>query len=106
MKILLDENLPHELRHEIAGHDVFTVKYMGWSGMKNGLLLAQAAAAGFDLMITMDSGVQYQQNPAILRLSIVVLEAPSNVMEDLRPLISQLLEVLRHLKPVSIVRIS
>jgi hypothetical protein len=40
MKILLDENLPHELRHEISGHDVFTVKYLGWSGMKNGLLKA------------------------------------------------------------------
>lgn len=53
MKILLDENLPHKLRHELLGHDVFTVQYQGWSGLKNGALLAQAAASGFEAMVTM-----------------------------------------------------
>jgi hypothetical protein len=62
MKVLLDENLPHDFRHEIAGHDVFTVDFLGWSGLKNGELLAQAAASGFDALLTMDSGVPYQQN--------------------------------------------
>ena len=51
MKILLDENLPHALRHEIQGHDVFTVQFMGWSGLKNGELLARAMAAGFGAII-------------------------------------------------------
>ena len=40
MKLLLDENLPHKLRHEIAGHEVVTAGYMGWSGIENGELLA------------------------------------------------------------------
>ena len=84
MKVLLDENLPHDLRHELIGHDVFTVRYMRWNGMKNGALLATAAAAGFDAMITMDTGVDYQQNPAMLPLSVVILEAPSNDIDDLR----------------------
>lgn len=66
MKVLLDENLPHELRRELSGHEVFTVQYMGWSGVKNGLLLGRAAKAGFDVMVTMDSGVPYQQNLALL----------------------------------------
>jgi hypothetical protein len=94
MKVLLDENLPHELRLEVPGHDVFTVQYMGWSGAKNGLLLKQAAAAGFDVMITMDSGVPYQQNISSLRLEVVVLSAASNDIEDLRPLLPRLRETL------------
>jgi hypothetical protein len=60
MKVLLDENLPHALRRELPGHEVFTVQYLGWSGVKNGALLLQAAASGFDVMVTMDSGVPYQ----------------------------------------------
>jgi hypothetical protein len=42
MKVLLDENLPHELRHEVVGHDVYTVQFMGWCGLRNGAPLAQA----------------------------------------------------------------
>ena len=52
MKVFLDENLPHELRPHLQGHDVFTVQYMGWSGVKNGLLLIQAAAAADGAIFT------------------------------------------------------
>ncbi|MGD9634930.1 MAG: hypothetical protein AB7G28_20195 [Pirellulales bacterium] len=52
MKLLLDENLPHQLRHEIPGHDCSTVAFMGWSGLENGELLREAAHAGFDAMLT------------------------------------------------------
>ena len=48
MKLLLDENLPHDLRHHIGGHQVITTAYMGWSGKKNGELLRLAGDAGFD----------------------------------------------------------
>lgn len=54
MKLLLDENLPHRLRQEIVGHEVVTVAYLGWSGIDNGKLLEQAAAHGFDALITND----------------------------------------------------
>jgi hypothetical protein len=101
--VLLDENLPHVLRHELVGHDVFTVRFQGWSGMKNGELLRTAAAAGFDVMVTNDSGVPYQQNAASLSLSVVVLQARSNDIEDLRPLVPRLLDALRALTPRSIV---
>lgn len=105
MKVLLDENLPHELRHELHGHDVFTVAYMGWSGVKNGLLLAQAANAGLDLFITMDVGVQFQQNLASLRLAVIVLRAASNDMEDLRPLLPELQAAMSTVVPNSVTRI-
>jgi len=105
MKVLLDENLPHELRGELAGHDVFTVQYLGWSGVKNGLLLAQAAGAGFDVMVTMDSGVAYQQNLATLPLSVIVLSAVSNDIEDLRPLLPRLRELLNVPRLMAVVQV-
>jgi hypothetical protein len=68
MKILLDENLPHELRLLLVpAHEVFTVAYLDWAALQNGDLLAQAAAAGFDAMVTKDQGIEFEQNLASLR---------------------------------------
>ena len=89
---------PHAFRHELPGHEVFTVAYLGWSGTKNGELLAKAAATDFDAVITLDSGVAYQHNTVALPIAIVALQAPSNDIEDLRPLLSRLLETLQTLR--------
>ena len=105
MKLLLDENLPHALRGLLAPHDVFTIKYMNWSGLENGELLAKAAPAGFDALITKDSGIRYEQNLASLPLSLVVLTAKTNKIEDIAPLVPQLLRELNHLKAKSVLRI-
>ncbi len=64
MKLLLDENLPHDLRYFLTGHDVFTVSYMKWKSVENGDLLLAAGDAGFDVMLTLDSGVEYEQHLA------------------------------------------
>lgn len=105
MKILLDENLPHALRHELASHDVCTVTYLGWSGIKNGELIQRAANDGFDAMLTMDDGVEYQQNLATLPIAVVILEATSNDFDDLKTLLPTLKDALAALKPRSIVRV-
>jgi hypothetical protein len=105
MKVLLDENLPHGLRHHLAGHDAFTVAYMKWSGTKNGALLAAAAREGFEAFITMDNGVAYQQNPTALPVSVVILSAASNDIDDLLPLIPALQQCLAALSPRSIARV-
>jgi predicted nuclease of predicted toxin-antitoxin system len=78
MKLLIDENLPHKLRHALSGHDCFTTTYMGWSGISNGELLRIAAANGFDAVISNDRGLEYQQNQATLPLSVVVLLTKDN----------------------------
>jgi hypothetical protein len=91
VKVLLDENLPHALRSELSGHDVFTVQFMGWSSVRNGQLLARAATSGFDVLVTGDAGIAQQQNLATLPLSVVVLSAKSNRVSDLRPLVPRLL---------------
>jgi hypothetical protein len=105
MKVLLDENLPHELRHHLVGHDVFTVAYLGWSGTKNGALLERAAREGFEAFVTMDNGVAYQQNVAALSIGVVILSAASNDMSDLLPLVPALLRSLATLKPRMITRV-
>ncbi len=73
MKVLLDENLPHQLRTALAGHDAITVQYLGWNGLKNGALLRTAEDAGFQVFLTSDQGVKEQQNMKGRKLGLVVL---------------------------------
>ena len=77
MRVLLDEQLPRHLTRELAVHDVRTVRQQGWTGTKNGELLRRAVAAGFEVFLTADQNLQFQQNLAQLRLAVVVLAAPS-----------------------------
>ena len=105
MKILLDENLPHRLRPLLIGHDVFTVAFMKWNGVENGQLLALAAADGFDAVLTKDTGMPYEQNTQALPCSIVVMEAPTNELDDIRPLVPAILERLKTLSPRTFARV-
>jgi predicted nuclease of predicted toxin-antitoxin system len=97
MKLLLDENLPHQLRHEVPGHDCSTVAFMGWNGIENGELLRRADGAGFDAVITKDANVQYEQNLVNLPLAVIVIHAATNDIDDIRPLIPSLLAALNRL---------
>jgi predicted nuclease of predicted toxin-antitoxin system len=105
VKLLLDENLPHRLRHLLPGHDVFTVTFMRWDGIENGKLLALAASEGFDALLTRDLSMQYEQNIVQIPLAIIVFEAKSNLINDITPLVPELLRQLPMLKPCTIVRI-
>jgi len=105
VKLLLDENLPHRLRPLIVGHDVFTVSYMNWKGIENGALLALAGANGFDAIVTKDNGMPYERDQSKLPCSIVVLEASSNALTDIQPLVPALLDCLKTLKPRVVVRV-
>jgi hypothetical protein len=73
-KSLLDEDLPHKLRPHLPG-DVFTVAFMGWGGLKNGELLKAAEEAGFDVIVTGDQGMPYEQNIEARPIAIVALSA-------------------------------
>ena len=104
MRLLLDESVPSRLRRSLPNHDVKTVVEMGWGGVKNGKLLA-LAAADFDAFLTVDKNLQFQQNLATLPVAIVVLDAYSNELLALLPLIQQLEQVLSSLKPRSYVKV-
>ena len=77
MRLLLDESIPVKLRRSLPNHDVRTVVEMGWSGVKNGELLAFAANE-FDAFVTVDKNLPYQQNLTTLSVAVVVLDAASN----------------------------
>jgi hypothetical protein len=75
VKVLLDENLPHRLRNHFGSHEVFTVRYQGWSGLENGELLRTAENEGFDVFLTGDQTMSYEQNLSGRRIAVVVLSA-------------------------------
>ena len=108
MRVLLDECLPRPLKRELPGHTIATVPEQGWAGQKNGALL-RLAATRFDVFVTVDQNLTYQQNLQALaaetRLAIAVLVSPSNRLEALRPLIPSLLEHLKTIQPSDVVRI-
>ena len=73
MRILIDECVDQRLRLMFSGHDCETAAYAKLSGLKNGALLAAAEAAGFDVLVTTDQEIPYQQNLAVRQISVVVL---------------------------------
>ena len=106
MKILLDENLPQRLRTMLPGHEMATVAFMGWKGAENGAPLRLAADHGFEAVVTKDAGMQYQINPATIPVSLIILSAPSNTLEDVTPLLPRLLDRLVTLAPRTVIRIT
>jgi hypothetical protein len=100
MRLLLDESIPSRLRRSLNDHSVRTVVEAGWSGVKNGKLLALAAAE-FDAFITVDKNLPYQQNLAMLPIALVVLDSVSNELSALLPLVPALPRELSLLKPKS-----
>ena len=93
MRVLLDENLPHDLAGALVGHAVSTVQSLGWAGTRNGELLKRAGTV-CDVFISMDGNIERQQNLAGLSFGVVVIEAPSNRMADLLPVVPELLHAI------------
>jgi hypothetical protein len=104
MHILLDESIPQDLRHELVNHDVKTVGYMGWLGGKNGQLL-RLASEQFDVFITLDQNLEYQQNLSELPLAVIVVVANNTRIETLKPLVPDILSCLLDIAPKSLERI-
>jgi len=104
MRVLLDECVPRKLRCELPGHDVKTVAEMGWSGTKNNALL-RLAAAQFDVLLTVDQGIPYQQNLPGLDLALVIVRAPNNDINDLRAKMPEVLRVLEVIQPGQVVHV-
>ncbi len=93
MKVLLDECVDWRLSRDIVGHDVKTVRQMGWSTIKNGELM-RLASGQFDVFVTVDRNLSFQQNLAGYALAVIVLCAKTNRLADLRPLVPELLEII------------
>ncbi len=104
MKVLLDECLPRKLKRDLIGHDVMTVPEAGWASIKDTPLL-RLAATRFEVFVTGDQNLQYQQDLQGALLAIIVLIAKNNVVETLRPLMPDVVTALQTIQPGDIVHI-
>lgn len=98
MKVLVDECVDWRLSRDIVGHEVKTARQMGWSTIKNGELLALAAKE-FDVFVTVDRNLSFQQNLPAFTIAVIVLRAASNRLADLQPLVPELLASIPRAKP-------
>lgn len=105
MRILLDENIPRKLKHAFPGYVVSTVPGMGWSGISNGELLTKAEGV-FDVLVTFDKSIQYQQNFTDRRLILVTLIAIHNKIQYLLPLIPDVLATLQNAQPGQVINVT
>jgi len=93
VKLLLDECIDRRLTKDLEGHEVKTVPQMGWAGIKNGELLTLAEKE-FDVFITVDRNLSFQQNLPKFNIAVLVLHATSNRLADLKPLVPKILSTL------------
>ena len=104
MRILLDECLPKRLKRDLIGHEVKSVPEMGWGGRTNGALLI-LAQVDFDIFLTVDRNLSFQQDVNKFSIAVVVLVAKSNKYSALQPLIAEVLVVLPAVVPGQVVRL-
>jgi predicted nuclease of predicted toxin-antitoxin system len=105
MRVLLDECVPKRLRRELPDHDVVTVVEMGWSGVKNGKLLALAAEQ-FECFLTVDANIENQQHLPAIPVAILLVRAVSNDPASLAALAPAIRQALATIQPRQFVRVA
>jgi predicted nuclease of predicted toxin-antitoxin system len=107
MRVLLDECTPRALKRVLTeqGHQCRTVPEEGWAGKKNGELLS-LAETGFDVLVTIDTNLRYQQNLERRKIAIVVLQSSSNRLDHLRQYFPACVQAIEKIEPGRIVVIS
>jgi len=105
VRVLLDEQLPRQLAPELVGHEIRTVQQQGWAGLGNGELLRRAADSRFEVFVTGDQNLQFQQNLEGSPLRVIVLRASSNALEDLLPLVPGILRAIPRARPGEVQRV-
>ena len=103
--MLIDESLPVELADELQVYDVVTVHKQGWLHLRNGMLLRAGVRAGFTTILTADSKLKYQQNLAKIGIGAVVVVHVRNRIEDLRPLVPQIIDAIATVKIGQVIEI-
>jgi len=104
MKVLLDECVPRKLRRELTEHAVITVTERGWSGIKNGKLLALAETE-FEVFLTVDQNLKYQQNLKAFKIGVILLVGRNNRLKALLPLMPEARKALENITAGDFVRV-
>ena len=105
MKVLIDECIPWKLGRQLIGHECEGVVRAGFAGQNNGALLALAEQAGYNVLVTVDQGIPYQQQIQARTIAVVLIHATSNKIEALLPHVPACLEALRSIQPGQVVRV-
>jgi predicted nuclease of predicted toxin-antitoxin system len=105
MRVLLDECLPRQLGRRLPGHEVRTVPEAGWAGIRNGTLL-RLAQADFDVFVTIDKNLPFQQNLRSFSLGVIILDAPDSKLGSLEPLMENVLKALSIVQPGEVIRVT
>lgn len=105
MRILLDECVNQRLRNHLPEYECQSAQYAGLGGLKNGELLAAAEAAGFDVLLTVDRGFQYEQNLIGRKIAVIILSTKSIALKDLGTQVPECLALLPTIKPGDVVRV-
>lgn len=98
MRILLDECINHRLRKYLPGHDCQSARYAGFGGLTNGDLLDAAEAAKFEILLTVDRGIAYDQNMSGRKIAIIVFRTRSIALKNLIRLVPA---CLQHLETIA-----
>jgi len=99
LRILFDKNVPDLLRRHLIDYQVQTADEEGWGQISNGELISRAEKAGYQIMLTCDQNIQYQQNMSHRKISMVVLG--SNIWPSIRPKIAEIAAALKRVSPGS-----
>lgn len=102
--MLLDECVPRKLKRELAGHEVLTVTERGWSGVKNGKLLSLAESE-FDVFLTVDQNLKFQQNLQAFGIGVLLMVARNNRLKTLLPLMPEVKETLDNIQAGDFIRV-
>jgi len=105
MRVLIDECIDERFRNSLPEHDCQTARYAGLAGLKNGELLIAAETAKFDVFLTVDQGIEYQQNLTGRNIAIIIFRTKSNRLKDLLPHARACLAYIESIQPGQIVKI-
>lgn len=106
MRVLLHENLDWRLIRDFdVNFQVTAVSRLGWKGKRNGELLQQATAA-FDAPVTMDNGIEHQQNLSKYTIGVIIISARSNRLKDVQPAMLRVNQVLREIQPGQVIHVT
>jgi len=105
MKLLFDECVPRKFKEHFPDYNRETVPEAGLAGKKNGELLALAQQAGFQVFLTVDRGIEYEQNLGEVGIAVILIRAKSSRLVDLLPHVTEVLRVLRGIEPGEFIRV-
>jgi hypothetical protein len=105
VRLLVDQCLPRYLAAELTGHEATTVRAQRGLGLRNGVLLRAAVDAGFEVFITNDSSIEFQQNVKRIGIAVIALMGFRNRIQDLWPVVPRILRELATIQPGQVVTI-